>query len=311
MPTWTHDTPDTCGALITDVSNNLFDAGLKFYTQSDILDCMQDSYNKIFARLTPLEYSALITQPAQPYYDFVSSISNFMYLVAIYNPQTLLWVEGMTYKQFKSEYQTFMVIGQPKFCCMQSLRRAIIWPYDPAATGSTYLYVIFKAIAPTITANHIPQLPLSTGYRLLEYFTTATCLEQRREFKKAGTWWDKIFKYDPRIQQTSLWDQTRKEIKDIARIDRDTVLEPYRWIFHGGAFNAATQITGETPSGSIDGTNQIFYLANVPNPTASLIVTVNAVTQVLEVDYQLNGQTLWFTTIPPNNATILASYQIQ
>ena len=271
---------------------------------------MQDWYNRIFALLTPLEYGTLLAQPASPYYNWPSLISNFLYPSAIYNPQTLLWLQGVTYHQFKTEYQTYLVLGEPRYISNQDLYRSIIWPFNNTANGTTYLFVLFKATAPTITLAHIPALPLSVGSQILEFGTMATCLEQRREFRKAAIWWNKIFVQDSN-SGISLWDQCKVEIDGLARADKNNVLEPYRWVFHGGAFTTATQITGETPSGATNGTNNIFTLANVPNPATSLVLTVNAVTQVLNVDYTLNGQTITFMVVPPNAATILASYQLQ
>lgn len=305
-----HDAAEKISDIVTEVSQNLYDSGMKFYTQQDILDGIQDWYNKIFAILCPLEYSTLYAQVASPYYDFAATISNFMYVSAIYNPVINLWLEGMTYQQFKSEYQTYLRVGEPRFAHVASLRRTILFPFNPSANGTSFVYIIFKAIAPTINTaaglNATPMLPFSVGAEVLEYGAMATLLEQRREFKKAMLWWAKV--YTPQQNKRSLWDQMKTELQNTAKTDRDNVLEPYRWVFHGGAFSSGTQVTNETPSGTADGTNTVFQIANVPQQTTSIVLKVNGVTQVLNTDFTFNGQTIYFITVPPNLATLLVSY---
>lgn len=302
-----NDATETISDIVTEVGNNLFDAGMQFFTQQDILDCCQDCYNRIFTILAPLEYSTLLAQSPSPYYDLAALISNFMYVSAVYNPQTLLWLEGTTYEQFKSEYQTYIMKGEPRFINIASMRRVIMFPYNPSANGTTYLYVIFKAIAPTITLAHVPQLPFSVGPTVLEYMTMATCLEQRREWKKAGKWWAKIYEPGPDGKKP-LWAQLEQECSNLAKIDRPNVLEPYRWIFHGGVFSTGTQITNETPTGTVDGTNTIFEIANVPAQTTSLVFKIGGVTQVLGVDYTFNGQSIYCNTAPAALSVLTASY---
>jgi hypothetical protein len=154
-------------------------------------------------------------------------------------------------------------------------------------------------------------LPHSVASQLLEYATVADLLEQAREFKKAGIWWDKIYK--PLTTTTkSLIDQARVEIKSLSRMDMETVLEPYRWIFQGGTFSDTMWIDNETPDGTKDGTNPIFTLAQVPNPTASLILSRNGQILFQGNDYNLNGRTITYETgqIPQPSDSERAWYQI-
>jgi hypothetical protein len=79
-------------------------------------------------------------------------------------------------------------------------------------------------------------------------------------------------------------------------MDRETVLEPYRWIFHGGASGNVTWINNEQPSGTIDGTNGVFTIANIPNPSSSLLLMKNGQVLYSGVGYTINGRTITFQT---------------
>lgn len=286
------DTPSTIQDIFTEVSTNLFDSNLKWYTQQDILNSLQDAYNKVVALLRPIEKSTFIPKTSEPYYD-LRQIPDYMYVSGIFNPTTNLWLEGLSYKQMKATYQTYLAIGEPKWINIVDLYRTIIWPYPPGATG--VLYVLYKAQAPPITMAHVPILPYSTGPRLLEYFTTADLFEQAREFKKAQLWWDRALKPNP-IGNSSIFEQCKKEIQSIARTDRENVLEPYRWIFHGGQFSDTMWINNETPAGTIDGANATFTIAKIPNPTTSLLLMINGKVMFQPQDYTITGQTITIQT---------------
>jgi len=65
----------------------------------------------------------------------------------------------------------------------------------------------------------------------------------------------------------------------------------------------------ETPSGTIDGSNKTFTLANSPSPADSLMLFVNGVFQTSGEDYSLSGDTITFTVAPPSGSIIRAFYR--
>lgn len=71
-----------------------------------------------------------------------------------------------------------------------------------------------------------------------------------------------------------------------------------------------TFITGETPSGTVDGTNSSFGLAATPL-AGSLILYRNGIRQQLGGDYTLVGSTINFLTasIPQSSDILLADYR--
>lgn len=304
-----HDTAVTFRSIFAEVQNNLNDSGLHWFSEDDILTSLQEAYNKLVAMLAPIEHSTLIPQLSTPYYNLAAQISDYMYLSAVYNPYTNLWLEGMSYKLMKATYQTYLAIGQPKWFNIVDLRRTLFWPFQPSATG--VLYVIYKASAPPVSYDSVPLLPHSCGALMLEYFATADLCEQARQFKKAKIWWAKLFS-PPSPKEVSLYIQAQKEIKNLARADREMVLEPFRWIFHGGSFNLANWINNETPVGTINGSNGIFTVAQVPNPTSSFLLVKNGLTQKQGTHYTLSGQTISYLTdyIPQSGDEHHVWYQV-
>lgn len=66
----------------------------------------------------------------------------------------------------------------------------------------------------------------------------------------------------------------------------------------------------ETPSGSINGVNTVFTLAQTPSPAASLQLFRNGVLALQGVNYTLSGTTITFITTPPQtNNTLKAFYR--
>jgi hypothetical protein len=73
-----------------------------------------------------------------------------------------------------------------------------------------------------------------------------------------------------------------------------------------------TFIDGETPQGTINGSNASFVLANVPNPSTSLALFRNGLLESPGVDYTLSANSITFLTasIPQTSDILLASYRL-
>jgi hypothetical protein len=71
-------------------------------------------------------------------------------------------------------------------------------------------------------------------------------------------------------------------------------------------------VDGETPAGTIDGTNAAFTLANIPSPAASLSVYRNGLLQKLDLDYTATGTAVTFagTAIPKTGDVVTVSYRL-
>lgn len=67
----------------------------------------------------------------------------------------------------------------------------------------------------------------------------------------------------------------------------------------------------EVPSGTVNGSNTTFTLANTPNPATSLELKVNGVYQKAGgEDYTLTDDTIEFVVAPPTSSILLASYRV-
>lgn len=87
----------------------------------------------------------------------------------------------------------------------------------------------------------------------------------------------------------------------------------------GSAGSPGTFVGGETPTGTINGTNKTFTLANTPNGGIFLSLTpsggqpqlLNNVPQTSSLepeDYNISGSTITFLVAPPTGSTIYANY---
>lgn len=75
----------------------------------------------------------------------------------------------------------------------------------------------------------------------------------------------------------------------------------------GGGLTAANFVSSETPSGTVNGSNSTFTLANTPT-TGTLRFFINGVRMAPTTDYTLSAGTITTNTAPATGATLLADY---
>lgn len=80
----------------------------------------------------------------------------------------------------------------------------------------------------------------------------------------------------------------------------------------GSSTTNAVFVDAETPTGTVNGTNATFTLANPPSPSGSLKLYRNGLIQANSIDYTLSGSTIAFSTgsIPQNGDILEAYYRI-
>lgn len=83
----------------------------------------------------------------------------------------------------------------------------------------------------------------------------------------------------------------------------DSEIATIQQIDGGGYF-----IYNEIPSGTINGVNDTFTLANTPAPATSLQLTLQGVLLIAGTDYTLSGDTITMTSPPPTGAILLAVF---
>jgi hypothetical protein len=74
-------------------------------------------------------------------------------------------------------------------------------------------------------------------------------------------------------------------------------------------FRERLMIDNETPTGTIDGTNDDFTLSKTPSPAGSLQLYLDGVLQVATVDYTLTGNAIAYTTPPTGGSVHRAWYR--
>jgi len=71
-----------------------------------------------------------------------------------------------------------------------------------------------------------------------------------------------------------------------------------------------TEVDNETPSGTIDGTNKTFTLANTPSPATSLKLFLNGMFMTpAGEDYTLTGNSIVFINAPTSGSVMRAFYK--
>jgi len=111
-------------------------------------------------------------------------------------------------------------------------------------------------------------------------------------------------------------EEEKLSISAIAHLEErlDELFKKPSGVIGGVGFNYGTMelhiIDDETPTGTVNGSNQAFTLNNAPNPTTSLKVYVNGSRMRVTEDYTFSGTTITFTVAPPTGSIILVDYRI-
>lgn len=92
------------------------------------------------------------------------------------------------------------------------------------------------------------------------------------------------------------------------------ILDPLRDLIPNYSFPedvAVLRFADEVPTGTINGTNTSFTLANNPDPDASLELELDGLTLVKDTHYTLSGTTVTLTSAPASGQTLFARYRYQ
>jgi len=81
--------------------------------------------------------------------------------------------------------------------------------------------------------------------------------------------------------------------------------------YRTGTLSGVTFVDAETPTGTVNGSNATFTLANAPNPAGSVAVYRNGLRMTLNIDYTLSGSTITFlqVSLPQSGDTLVCSYR--
>jgi len=77
----------------------------------------------------------------------------------------------------------------------------------------------------------------------------------------------------------------------------------------GGSGRTFQFADAEIPTGTIDGSNKVFTIANTPDPLTSLRVVINTTEKTLTTDYALSEKTITMTSAPRTGAILRVHYR--
>lgn len=186
----------------SNIRQNLDDAGVTAYSQTDIDDATQDAYNEI-ATLTQCIIKK-VTLPFQDnlnYYNFRDStnfsaiyVNDYIATTAVFNNITNLWLlDDKALKDFdrdRIDWENWSGAAVWWVPCNDAKRIALIPKLTTAGTATFDLY--YYAKAPTIQDINQPLLP-PDHETLLEFYATADLLEQWEEYSKANFYWQEFW----------------------------------------------------------------------------------------------------------------------
>lgn len=171
------------------VQAHLDDQSAGFFTPTDITDSLQDGYNYVTCLTECIEKIATVDFVAGLcYYNFPNLIPDFGRVFGIFNNDTNRWMEpigNIELYKLRDDYE--LTNGEPYWFQPISYQYVMIYPAPAAVTSGQKMTVMYKATAPTISGDLVPNIP-SQHQTALEYYSTKDLLTQCEEFYKALKW---------------------------------------------------------------------------------------------------------------------------
>lgn len=184
----------TRGDLRENISKNLADANVTFYSIDDINNSIQDGYNEVVAFAQPIvKHIQLQWQAGVNYYDFLKQmgISDYMGCLAIFNDMTNQWLrDDLSIRDFdrlRRDWEKWN--GTPQFWTPHSLKYVAVAPKLASTVADNKFTLWYYGIAPTLQSDDDAFLIAADKISLLEYYSTADLLESAEENVKANEWW--------------------------------------------------------------------------------------------------------------------------
>jgi hypothetical protein len=278
------------------VASNLGDSGMIAHSADSINESIQEAYEYLCVKTLCLEKSFKFPQlDNQVYYDFLSFYPDFLAVSAIWSFNINRWLIPASRKLFDTwRWDWELMTGEPRWFDPINYRYTAIMPHNPTAAGGFQVFYKSKAAQlDDISAIYVPP----SAIKAIENYATADQFFIDREFTKGFRYLMQFLTDIPIIKKLSL---------QKAEADRINLCAPNDSmpIFSGQGDDV--WITNETVQGTIDGTNNVFTLAKVPNPTSSLILLLNGLSQIQGINYDLSNNTITFRvgSVPQVNSPV-------
>ena len=182
--------------IVTDIKGrirtNLDDAGITFYSEADVTDSLQETYNEVVAVTQPMECVREISFVSQQvYYNLQELIPDYLRPLAIFNKNInrFLAFKDLSYVQ-NERIDWELATGEPRVFILLDYRYIALFPRLETASGS--MEVFYKAKANTLRDTSVPVVPDGNTI-ILEEGATGDLLEQKEEFTKAQMYFSNYF----------------------------------------------------------------------------------------------------------------------
>jgi hypothetical protein len=291
----------TLSQIRASVAFNLGDQEMVTHTEDDLTTSIQEGYNLVCAATLCIEKSATFPQIGnQVYYDFGSYIPDFLCVSAIFNYANNKWLIPADGRQLRElRYDWEKMTGEPIWFNPVNFRYTCVVPHK--IVGNDSFCIFYKAKADLLSDDSTPHIPPQV-MKILENYATFDQLIGDQEYTKAKRYFSEFIADIPILKQIA-----------IVKADSDRQLIGAPNIQMGAFATQGQDVFNDnlTPQGTIDGSNNVFILGGVPNPTASLMLQWNGSLLTQGIGYTLNGNTVTMNTgyIPQVGDTLRAWYR--
>jgi hypothetical protein len=288
----------TLSSIRLAVASNLGDSGMVQHPADSINTSIQEGFAYLCAKTLCLEKSFRFPQIADKvYYDFSSYFPDFIAVSGIWSFTIGRWLIPASRKLFDTwRWDWELMNGEPRWFDPINFRYVAIIPHNSQTTG--VFQVFYKAQANTLADNSVIDLPI-TAIKALEDYATADQFWLDREFKRGIRYFKRFQDNIPVIRKLAL----RKSDADRINLSAPNDSLP---TFAGLGGGGNVWITGETPSGAVDGVNTVFVLSGTPNPANSLLLFLDGLLLYQGTHYSIVGKQVTLNVAPPINIPVSA-----
>lgn len=276
----------TLDQIVRRVSISVGDTRFKRFSKATMESVINRGYARTTAKVGAFQKSTPFPfMDDTPYYNFRKWIPNFYSLNGIYNFKVGEWIHFMSEKDLnllRWDWERWTGDGT-RVGIILDWYRIGLFPYNTLGTGTFLLW--HNSFPTPLEKLDEPVLPEGFHTMLVDW-GAAELLASEKEFTKARTFYKNYY---------SQYDGLEEEVNQVAKYDKDLVLEPYLPLNrYGGQTDKMQFVDDIIPSGPINGVNPDFDLPQAPNPSSSLELFKNGQLLAQGIAYTLIGKNIHF-----------------
>lgn len=175
----------TCNEILNRAGDNLYDEGLVRFTETALLDSIQDGYDELalltgaIERVTTVNFQANLN-----YYTMSSYISDYYRPIACWNTDNNRWLDPIPYSEFDDYFggRWETLTGVPTLFTILGWETLVL-ARKKSTTSGNFLH-FYKARADTLTLATTPTLPSELHHVLVDY-AVGDLLDYNLEYTKS------------------------------------------------------------------------------------------------------------------------------